>query len=526
MAKRIGVLVVHGMGEQKEFEHRDSVARSLVQAWQKQKHGARNVVQVDSPPLQRGEPVKIVISDHGTGKTRNVEIREVYWGDADENPQGSGQRLIHSVLFWRWALSQWALKRYSRSELTGASEMCEPVPPGESAIPAWVRAKLLGVGIVFALLGVTWELARFLLRRLRVVVTGSSLLARYLGDVALYTEDEYRYRPEAVKLTDSPRDAIRRRMVRGLVDMACERYERWYVVAHSLGSVVAHNGLMELQEALPNYLDQSDWTRMLERRPELRTRSKNVSESCMRPPRPCWLDPTDAIDRSELFKELKGFCTYGSPLNKFATLWPAIVPTNRDRGPLQKCKWVNVHDWMDPVAGSLGRYARGSQGNAKGPGECGAFEPCNVAYKSSWLFILAHIRYLQNTSHRDRGFAESLAAWIAECAWSQECSSRFGGGFGRKVGRSLWWLLLAALALTPLTLLVSRACETCIGTAAGLTVNAMRVAADSVNPLKTEALAAMCVLGGAFLLTLGMTLWQSIGRKRPANDSRQEGAGS
>ena len=102
----------------------------------------------------------------------------------------------------------------------------------------WARARLFGVGVAFALLGITWEMVRFVVQRLRVVVQrqraampGSGILASYLGDVALYTENRYRWRPSDVLCTDAPRDAIRRRMVRGLVEMAAQGYDRWYVVA-------------------------------------------------------------------------------------------------------------------------------------------------------------------------------------------------------------------------------------------------------------------------------------------------------
>src|SRR5690349_9290961 len=43
---------------------------------------------------------------------------------------------------------------------------------------------------------------------------------------------------------EPPRVSIRRRMVRGIADVACAGYQRWYVLAHSQGTVVAFNGLM------------------------------------------------------------------------------------------------------------------------------------------------------------------------------------------------------------------------------------------------------------------------------------------
>ena len=506
MDRRIGVLVVHGIGEQKESEQRDAVARSLVQAWQK-KHGHAKVTQLGEPPVKCREPVRIVIRD--AGEVWKIDVREVYWGDADEDPQGSAKRLRHQVHFWRWGLSQWALRRYSTPQrLDGAQYMREPVPKGESSVSLCTRAKLFGVSIAFALLGVTWELLRFLLRRIRVVMAGSSVLARYLGDVALYTDNEYQFRPEVVKLTDAPRDAIRRRMVRGLVDMACEKYDRWYVVAHSLGSVVAYNGLMELAEALPNYLDHADWTR--KDLPCGLKKQGEVDVSCwsMKPPRPDWLGNKDTIDRSVLFDRLRGFCTYGSPLDKFAMLWPAIVPINNDPKPLENCKWINVYDRMDPVAGHLDRF-----------GLCGGFVPCNVAYKSSWLFILAHIQYFRTRRCAD-GFAERLAEWITTDRWSEGCSPRFGGGCRRKCVRYVWWFLLSAFALAPLAWVVSTVCDHYVELARRF-VNTLTFAGEGFwCRLAKEASAALFVLIGVVFLVIAMTLWDHVRRRgaRPRED--------
>ena len=78
----------------------------------------------------------------------------------------------------------------------------------------------------------------------------------YVGNVKLYQDRRYHSAPSVDGMVERPRVAIRKRMARGLVRMALQGYGRWYVVAHSLGTVVAHNGLNELSETLPNYLDQ------------------------------------------------------------------------------------------------------------------------------------------------------------------------------------------------------------------------------------------------------------------------------
>ena len=58
---------------------------------------------------------------------------------------------------------------------------------------------------------------------------------------------------------EPPRAAIRRRMIRAMIEVAEADYDRWYIIAHSLGTVVAWNGLMEIQQTLPNYIGETCW---------------------------------------------------------------------------------------------------------------------------------------------------------------------------------------------------------------------------------------------------------------------------
>jgi len=500
-SQRVGVLVVHGIGEQKPNEHRDEVAKSLIRVWRKI-YGAR-VVETSDSPEHREECIKVLLgANKNLNQSVEIEISEVYWADADENPQGSWEGMVHQLAFWRWGLSQWAVKRFAKNEteLPGSKDMLSPIPPGELKIPLLVRLKLLGVGIVFALLGVTWELLWFLALRLRVVTARSGILVQYLGDVALYTENSYRYRPEKVAFTDAPRDAIRRRMVRGLIDMAGRKYDRWYILAHSLGTVVAHNGLMELAEALPNYIDRAGWNG-INNGVQLSESTHSMSNRKMRPPRPPWLTDTDAIDRTALFKQLKGFCTYGSPLDKFATLWPAIVPINKDSKPLRECEWINVFDRMDPVAGQIDRFD-----------QCDDFAPRNIPYKSSWAFLFAHTFYL-NVKSGQIGFAERLADWILTGNnFEVKPSRRFGGGKGRAVVRCLCWFVLAGIPLSLLSWLLAKSCVGCVESVGEIFVSFSAALAllAVLRPDAGEIWAAVCVL----LVTLALVIAMPLARRR------------
>ena len=434
--ERIGVLVVHGIGDQGPNEHRNEVAESLIRAWQ-QDSGFSGVVDQTA---EEDDCVSIYVERCGEeARPAKVEIREVYWADADERPKGLAQKLGRAYRFWLWGLSQWGVPHYaaSQADTSGTSSMCVPGPVAERARRV-ARVKLFGVGISFVLTGMTWELIRVLVRMLgrwrRVSVPGSGVLVRYLGDVELYTEARYGFRPSAALRTDRPRDAIRRRMVRGLVDMARRGYTRWYVVAHSLGSVVAHNGLMELSDTLPNYLNETEWSALEKELGGNALADGQPERRNMRPPRSCWLSAEHVIRRAWLFSRLRGFLSYGSPLDKFATLWPAIVPINPDLVPLKNCQWVNVFDRMDPVGGSLDCFSR-----------CGSWTPENLSYRASWAFLLAHTKYLADGARKD-DLARRLGKWIIDGGdFPADSLGRFSDSRLRGFGRYVWWLIAASV---------------------------------------------------------------------------------
>ena len=78
----------------------------------------------------------------------------------------------------------------------------------------------------------------------------------------------------------------------------------------------------------------------------------------MMPRRPPWLEGKMGIDRKQLFARFAGLVTYGSPLDKFAALWPRVVCLNRQVAVFPKeCEWLNLYEPTDPVAASLGAFA-------------------------------------------------------------------------------------------------------------------------------------------------------------------------
>ncbi|MCP5368187.1 MAG: hypothetical protein H6907_04050 [Hyphomicrobiales bacterium] len=464
-AARIGVLLVHGVGEHRRHQHLDAEVRAMVTALRARigDHDAgqqRVRVRADSGPdgeflaeneIWRGgrrPTVSVDLYDDDLARprlTHTIGFHEVWWADLDEAPERHGffATLRWYLQFWYWGLSQWAAQHYPArvSSLAGATRIGQPGNAARGRPPKPTlrdRAYLFAVACFFLLLGVTWEALRFLARRVNLAGPSSSILVRYVGDVKLYQARRYDASPSVDGMVERPRVAIRKRMVRALAAMALADYDRWYVAAHSLGTVVAHNGLNELAETLPNYLDEETLNECQARGIATVDPSADTARRMM-PLRPAWAGDGVVIDRDRLFEKLRGFLTYGSPLDKFATLWPAIVPINA-HPPTPAgggFEWINVHDPMDAVAGSLDFFA-------------GPAPPVNLPYAASWWFLLAHISYL---NPKPDGLGERLMDWVIggepfdrsprPGLWLDAGEAR-----ARKGHHVAWWVFLLAFLAT------------------------------------------------------------------------------
>ena len=435
---RIGLVLVHGVGEQRRFDHLCAEVRNLVAALatvpnlkvtvetrntQDSEAGAAN----ESWRADGGAPVKIHIQHELRGDTWVLAVHEVWWADLDDK-----ETLWNRVKFWLWGLGFWGVKKFADAKLQGGQlDMQPPVFPdwkwgGNVAREIFVRARLWTFANVFLLSALTVNVVNYVLRQLRLgqlPLPGIEVFYQFVGDVKLYQD---RGKPQHGPLTDlgDPRRvAIRRRMVQVLVDAYRADYDRWYVLAHSLGTVVAVNGLMETAHALPNYLSRETWASLKNAKDPVlgpRTDGRTRSTKGMRPARPAWIvDDDEVLHRDVLFAKLRGLATYGSPLDKFAFLWCQIVNINNDTAPWQPgngkrtfpFEWVNVFEHSDPVSASLNAYQGGSI-----PPTSPA--PRNFAYKSSWVLLMSHLKYLQLRRRGDQvpqdQFVLRLLAWILD----------------------------------------------------------------------------------------------------------------
>lgn len=510
--EKVGVLLVHGIGEQRQFEHLESEARNIALTLQKyaaqanrehvigvlEKLVAQGEVEVAVKKIKNGNLAKALrdldgkIKDKNfalkvqglvskipnlsefelaelaakklTGKAQVVRVavnsfpnatfgaeqetwhdgnrapvmvevydqendnilqtvqiyfHQVWWADLDE-PVTLGSE----IRFWLWGLSLWAIKGKPSSGLPGSNRM--KLPNGQLSIGWKDRVRLFVVSLVVLLILPTLSFLNFISRKLLVLnIPRPDILARFIGDVKLFQQEKRVGKGPLQDLGSPPRVTIRRRMIRKMVEMALHPYERWYILAHSQGTVLAFNGIMETAQSLPNYLTHDLWRRskaQLPHRNPLVRKAQTVDEQLsdeekenMQPSFPSWRDKEYILDRRELFKNLRGLLTYGSPLSKFAALWPAIVPLNEDKHVFhQDFRWLNIYDPTDPVAGETAAFQCPRDPAAQIASGYKVAEPLDFAYKASRFHLLSHGEYLTYNQSEHPLLADLVANWILE----------------------------------------------------------------------------------------------------------------
>jgi len=412
---KIGVIVVHGVGEQKRFEFLESIACNLYRAVR----SGPNSRTKPSIQLRRGDQVPhlseeeswhespAIVSWHDEkGEEFQIRFREVHWADLDME------------MTWRrwfkligWSLSMSGVQLFNRS--SGDSDMCPPTELGTEQKNK-VRRQLFGVSLLFLLLLINLDLLYGLITRFgfkaKWLGKYRNKIYNYLGDVKLYQDRTVRNDDRLEVLGEKSRVAIRRRMVRALVQTAWEanrgELDGYFIWSHSLGTVVAFNGLMEPELALPNYLTREEWDSI--KCQWLKTNAKDPAHSNQMPKRPSWLDKKDAISREELFKDFRGILTIGSPLDKFAALWPSIVLVNKDNSPLNGKPWINVADVQDIVAGSIEGFD-GCDGD--GSGIVGGLSLQSIDWAGESTLFSAHTSYWIQKQKKMR-LIDAMVTWL------------------------------------------------------------------------------------------------------------------
>jgi hypothetical protein len=416
LRERIGTIFVHGIGDHRRFEHVDAAIRPLIDAVRLRTPAPDATVEIvgsgaatlraeqDTWTGQPGAPLRAIVRQPN-GKQQELLFHEVWWADVNEP-----YTLKKEIKFWLWGLSIWSLPNKLNNTLSGSSVMQMPrFPGGLSKLQMGIaRLQLFAVSNVFLVGAYSIGVLVFLARRLLGLHPPDlvRVFVNYVSAVKLYNQTKRSDGGFIDAYREPPRVSIRRRMIRTIVDVALQNYDRWYVVAHSLGSVVAYNGMMENGRALANYLDEPRWQDLVAKGLAGRRRPHDPppAPGDMLPRRPVWLADDDMVYRDELFKGFRGLLTYGSPLDKFATLWPARVPINVGEAAFTSAtEWINIYDPTDPVGASLDAFDTVTLASRP------VIQPRNLAYKAHWLLLYSHLCYLRIARHRLKAKAKGTS---------------------------------------------------------------------------------------------------------------------
>lgn len=455
--ERIGIVLVHGVGEQRRFEHLDWQGREIIRAIARLSAGdytveissaATGAFHADQDTWSAGPagPVRMLLR-RGDAVTHELHFHEVWWADVNER-----YSLAKQLRFWAWGLAVWAYPRGTGGRLRGTGHVTSPHAEGRNTSRAelWVRIRLFMVGVVFAVGALPFGLGLLLLQRAFNLQTPDLLktVTNYVSGVKLFNQRSRLGRGFTLfpanddfldTLDEPPRVSVRRRMIRCIATVAQANYDSWYLIAHSQGTVAAFNGLMETAYAWPGYFDEASWRGFCAAGfGGDRLTPDDSSDAETMPRRPIWARPTEVAFRARIFEKLRGILTLGSPLEKFATIWPARVPISRVAAFRPGTSWVNVFDPVDPISGVLRSY------NRQSPKVCP--HPVNIGYAASPLLLLAHLRYL--TRNGQGSLATAVAKWILTGNEREIANTResYRPGSARFYRRRAWawgsWLVL------------------------------------------------------------------------------------
>lgn len=416
--RRIGVIVVHGVGDQTCFEHLEHIATNL---WQALSQRNNQTGSSNTPPFQQTQAY--IEIRRGTdvpyrGKIgtswREAALSLSWWSSTHQRWTESVFHEVHwsdlqmPITFWNWlklaswALCIWMVRLFDTSSFWRSGLAVNQAP---NPLTVWqklrVRGELFITSVLFFLILCTVGLIYLVASRfsqaswIRQVY---ALIYNYLGDVKLYQDYFNRTDHNLEVIGEKSRVAIRRRMMRAVIHMAkaCRNgdLDGYYIVAHSLGTVVAYNALMDADDLWPNYLTYDEWTDPLLGPFKHRVPHGMQCNLPQEPKRPPWLYLGDGLSRSSLFEHLEGVLTFGSPLNKFAALWPAIVPMNKiPLGSPAKpnIPWINVADCQDIVGGMVTLLGGGNASSTSR--HLSGLQLTNLAWASELTPFTAHTSY-------------------------------------------------------------------------------------------------------------------------------------
>lgn len=395
--RRIGILCVHGIGDQQRSQHVDIVGRQFHRHLMAI-YGAENVLIDALPGVHAGQLLPdITFAVRTQSGLVLFDLVEVWWRDLGERPG-----FKHAVKFWWWALTLWTTSGFGAMPTTGR---VLPKREGISktrtfSINSKERLRLFFQSVSFFVLLMPAQLALSLISLIPFVrkINFFQSVYAYLSSVKIYQQEKNDTYQDVLDRVISRRVRIQKRLTNLLVLMAESNFDRWFVLAHSLGSVIALKTLMYDGNAFARSFTRDRWGRLPQ---SFKTKEERNSNFVDKPPLPWWLDPADSINLQTVYAKFGGVVTYGSPIETFATLWPSIIELD-SRTEHFGAHWINLYDRRDFISSKILSLDALS----------GSLPLLNIEVQSHWLIPKSHTNYL-SPSTRSAKVVQDVLRWMA-----------------------------------------------------------------------------------------------------------------
>lgn len=398
---RIGLILVHGIGDQKKHEHLENVTRHFLKIIGDTK-GVSKVSVNAYPGYRTSAPVTLMV-DHIGDKNPDtlIDIHEVWWRDlGDERTYG---RIFR---FWAWIASIAGTRGQFGDETEDYA-----LPDNTSAtrkrvgIPTRLRLFLTNT-FFFVMLAPLWLASTISnmipgLPKIRLLDS----IYSYMSSIKLFQELNDNLKGTLEDFDQPRRFSIQRKVIKLVVEMHRQGYDRWYIAGHSLGSVIAVKAIFAGDVGFARMLDKHTYDSLpAELRIELPAPIEPYPDE---PKCPNWLRETAGINASAILSRCRGFIAWGSPLETFARTWPATLPMHRHTVFHDDFEWINIYDAADPVASPLSSFSYRTENSP-------IRYPTNISVHSHLFIALAHTRYLHTESLHDseRKVGNALITWM------------------------------------------------------------------------------------------------------------------
>jgi len=205
MSEHVGLLVVHGIGEQKRFETARQLVQAILSSLRSRRDGSKfslvdrtaspNEIPMNCPEIHRSSSPFTIAWQPKSGDAVHLHIHEVWWSDL-----GAAASISEQIRFWLWGLGQWnapvVWESHSDGNPTNTDRFMDPPTKfrdlrgdkAKSKARPFARSMLFLSGLYALFTLFSWEAVKRVFSWLSASAGSPVILTSYVGDVRIYTQ--------------------------------------------------------------------------------------------------------------------------------------------------------------------------------------------------------------------------------------------------------------------------------------------------------------------------------------------------